>query len=326
MRLKESFTIIFCILLSVMILRCKHDSIQQTGLANATTAEENEAQRLLPSAGDLEGWQPEGKSRTFSGYALFEHIDGGADIYFEYGFVTLVTRHYAKGDKTLSLEIYCMKDTPAAFGIYSYNRHPSLSPIEIGNEGVIHASGVYFWQAKCYIDIRQAGPATVSNEDFVALAKAVERKIATTVVPLGTAPLEAAPPEIIKSLPAKGMVPRSEVFARGKLGINNQVYVAEEDLFGLSESDAAAVARYTIGRTECSLIVAEYSKEEACRKAFNRFREHFLGSQSTKENEFIATAMPAKYHGVRKIGKRLVVVANSDSPEHAIDMLGRISP
>ncbi|MBI5114902.1 hypothetical protein HZA56_00350 [Candidatus Poribacteria bacterium] len=312
---------ISCILLSIMIVSCKHDSAQQSGVARATTAEENEAQRLLPSAADLDGWQPEGKSRTYSGEALFEHIDGGADIYFEYGFVTLVTQHYAKADTTLSLEIYCMKDAPAAFGIYSYNRHPSLSPVEIGDKGVIHPNGLYFWKAKYYVDIRQAGPATVANEDFVALAKAIEKKIGTTAAPLGS-----TPPEVMESLPAKDMVSRSEVFARGKLGINNQVYVAEEDLFGLSDGDAAAIGRYKIGRTECSLIVAEYSGEEACRKAFNRFREHFLGSQSTKENEFIATAMPAKYHGVRKIGKRLVVVANADSPEHAIDMLGRIAP
>jgi hypothetical protein len=121
------------------------------------------------------------------------------------------------------------------------------------------------------------------------------------------------------------MVPHSAVFARGKLGINNQVYVADEDLFGLEEGEAAAIARYRVGQPEFSVIIAEYASEEACRKAFVRLREHFLGGESAREKEFVVRAMPARYHGVRIAGRRLVVVANADNRENALDMLSRVS-
>ncbi len=305
---------ILCVFLSLAAVCCKHDAGQKGDLTSQPAAEEKETKKLLPGADEVGGWKPEGKPRVFSGQSLFEHIDGGADIYHEYGFITLVTQHYDKDDKAVSIEIYCMKDAPAAFGIYSYNRHPSFSPVEIGGEGIVHPNGLYLWQARYYVDIRQVGPLTVPNEDLMALARAVTQKMGTTAVP----------PAIIGLLPAKDKVARTEVFARGKLGINNQVYVADDDLFGFGEEDAAAIARYSIGRTECSVIIAEYSREEAAREAFQTLRGHFLGSQSAKESEFVAAAMPAKYHGVRKLGKRLFVVANADSPERAIEMLGRI--
>lgn len=278
-------------------------------------AEEQTVERLLPASGEVNGWEREGESMSFRGEGLFDHIDGGADIYFEYGFVTVVTQVYKKEDEAVSVEIYGMEDPAAAFGIYSYNRHPTLSPVEAGSDGAIHPNGLFFWQDRYYVDIRQLGAATIPSDEFVALAGAVEKKIGT----------KADAPGIVKLLPGENMVPRSMVFARGKLGINNQVYVAPEDLFGLEEGEAAAIARYRIGQPEFSVIIAEYAGEEACQKAFLRLREHFLGGESAKENEFAAVPMPAKHYAVRRVGDRLVVVANADSRKNALDMLDRAS-
>ncbi|UCD58760.1 MAG: hypothetical protein JSV16_06535 [Candidatus Hydrogenedentota bacterium] len=275
--------------------------------------EEEAVMRLLPVAGEAEGWKPAGEPESFRGEALYEHIDGGADIYFEYGFVTLVTQRYKKDEKSVSVEIYRMEDTPAAFGIYSYNCHPLLSPVEAGSDGTIHSNGLFFWQDRYYVDVRQLGAGTIFKEEFLAVANAIGGKIGA----------EPEAPAIMKLLPRENMVPRSEVFARGQLGINNQVYVADEDLFGLKDDEVAAIARYKIGQPECSIIIAEYASGHACQEAFLRLREHFLGSESAEENEFVAAAMPAKYHAVRRTADRLVVVANADSRNSALGMLER---
>jgi len=278
-------------------------------------AEEEVVKRFLPDAGQVEGWTPEGLPGRFRGESLYEHINGGADIYLEYGFVTLLTWQYQKGDKEVLLELYCMDDPAAAFGIYSYNRHPTLSSVDVGSGGTIHANGLYFWQDRYYVNVRQVGTATILSDEFLALAKAVEANIGT----------RAEEPAIVNLLPDENMIPQTTVFARGKLGINNQVYVAEEDLFGLEKGEAAAIARYRIGQPEFSVIIAEYASEAACERAFVRLRKHFLGGESTRETEFVAKAMPAKYHGVRRIGKRLIVVANTYDQENALAMLHRIS-
>ena len=285
------------------------------GLAKGSVAEERAVLLLFPAAGEAEGWNPSGEPAIFSGEALFDHIDGGADIYFEYGFATLAVQQYEEGDKAVSLEIYGMTDPPAAFGIYSYNRHPTLSPVVVGGGGAIHPNGLFFWQDRYYVDIRRLGAATILAEEFMAVARAVERKIGAA----------AEAPAIIKLLRSENMVEHSVVFARGKLAINNQVYVAADDLFGLEKGEVAVIARYRFGRPEFSVIIAQYASEEACGRAFLRLRAHFLGEESTREEEFTATAMPGKHHAFRKAGASLLVVANADTMENARGMLKRIS-
>jgi hypothetical protein len=269
----------------------------------------------LPADGEVEGWRPAGSPTVFKGESLFEHINGGADIYYEYGFVEVAVEYYENGDKEVSVEIYRMDDAAAAFGIYSYNRHPTLSPVTVGGGGAIHQNGLFFHQDNHYVDIRRLRGAEIFKEEFLALAKAIEKKIGTT----------AEPPAIIKLLPEENKIERSEVFARGRLAINNQVYIASDDLFGLAKGEAAAIARYKLGQPEFSVIVAQYAGEETCGEAFARLRAHYLGEESERETEFAATAMPGKHHAVRIAGSRLLVVANADTKETALAMLDKVS-
>ncbi len=270
----------------------------------------------MPSLGQAEGWAPVGESKSFPGELLFDHIDGGADIYFEYGFVTVVIQEYGKGDTAVSLEIYCMDDSRAAFGIYSFNRHPSLSAVEVGGEGIIHQNGLFFWQDRYYVDMHQLGSSAILGEELLMLAKAIETNI-------GAKP---GKPAVMNLLPSEDMIGRSEVLALGFLGIDNQVHIAGDDLFGLQEGEFAAIARYKFAEAELLLIIAEYLSPEACTQAFVRFREHFLPStESTQEPEFVIEAKPGKYHGIGKADTRLLVVANADSEENALTMLDRVS-
>jgi len=278
-------------------------------------AEEQAIKGLLPADDVVEGWIKKGEPMVFRGDNLFEHINGGADIYFEYGFVTLIVQQYAKDDKNVTIEIYHMGDPSGAFGIYSYNRHPTLSPVEVGGDGTIHPNGILFWQDRYYVDFRQFGTNTILESDFLALAKSIEKSIGAT----------AEAPVLMKLLPEQNMVARSAVFARGRLGISNKVYVAPDDLFGLKDGEAAAIARYRFGQPEFSVIVADYKDDAARSAAFGRLRAHFLGAESAREGEFVVMPMQGKHHAVREAGNRLLVVANADSEKNALGMLDRIS-
>jgi hypothetical protein len=270
-----------------------------------------ESANMAPAAGELEGWTPAGEAQSFSGDRLFEHINGGADIFFEYGFDWLLVQQYDKEDKSLSLEIYRMKNPAAAYGIFSYNRHPSLSDAGVGSDGAVHPNGLFFWQDRYLVDIRQLGTASIPSQEFSGLAQIVSGKIGT----------QADRPEIMELLPQENRLPKSEVFARGRLAIDNQVYLAEQDLFGLTEGEAAAIARYRVGQPEFSVVLAHYSSEEACREAFARIRKHFLGDESSVERQFTASTMPGKHSAAGERGVNLVVVANAQSEDAAMQTL-----
>jgi len=80
----------------------------------------------------------------YEGKKLYAYIDGGADIFFEYGFYRVLTQNYRYHDESIIVDIYDMIDTNAAFGIYSIQQDPSLPPLGCGDGGILsdfHAEG-----------------------------------------------------------------------------------------------------------------------------------------------------------------------------------------
>ncbi|MCF8227871.1 MAG: hypothetical protein K9G58_11625 [Bacteroidales bacterium] len=59
------------------------------------------------------------RNQTFDGSSLWGYMNGGADIYLEYGFEILRVQEFIKDDETIKMELYKMGDPLSAFGIYS---------------------------------------------------------------------------------------------------------------------------------------------------------------------------------------------------------------
>jgi len=57
--------------------------------------------------------------RIYTKESLFGYMNGGAELYMEYGFDRLVVSEIDIGDTEYKVEIYKMNDPEAAFGIYS---------------------------------------------------------------------------------------------------------------------------------------------------------------------------------------------------------------
>jgi hypothetical protein len=77
----------------------------------------------IPSIGkeDLPGAEFS-STRTFKGESLYGYIDGGADLYIEYGFSDAVVTGFELGKRKIKIEIYRMDDPEAAYGIFSVSR------------------------------------------------------------------------------------------------------------------------------------------------------------------------------------------------------------
>jgi len=74
---------------------------------------------LAPTADDLDGWTPVGDPEQYEGLDLYELINGGAEVYHEYGFRRVLAQEYGDGaNRYIAVEIYEMESAAAAFGIY----------------------------------------------------------------------------------------------------------------------------------------------------------------------------------------------------------------
>jgi len=70
--------------------------------------------------------------RTFAGTALYGFMNGGADLYYEYGFKELVSREIVYNGEEFTVDIYTMETPLDAFGIYSIHVYKCLRADSLG--------------------------------------------------------------------------------------------------------------------------------------------------------------------------------------------------
>ncbi len=87
---------------------------------------------VLP--GNIMAWKMKGEPEIYKGDDLFLYINGGADIYQEYGFKEVYSVEYEKeGTGRISVEIYNMDDPVSAFGIFSFKTEGKWKESRNGN-------------------------------------------------------------------------------------------------------------------------------------------------------------------------------------------------
>lgn len=64
-------------------------------------------------------------------------MDGGAEVYLEYGFVGAASVSYKTPRQgEVQVEIYAMKDADGAYGIYSFNSRSKGVAVQIGDDAL----------------------------------------------------------------------------------------------------------------------------------------------------------------------------------------------
>jgi hypothetical protein len=74
---------------------------------------------LLPPDGTPPGWQRKGQERLFAGAALYQHINGGAELYQQFGFDRLAVQDYAKDAHEVRAEIFKMNNLAGAGAVFA---------------------------------------------------------------------------------------------------------------------------------------------------------------------------------------------------------------
>ena len=178
---------------------------------------------------NIGAWSAQGEAEVYVGDDLFVYINGGAEIYHEYGFVQVAVRRYVRGDDSISVEIYTMDGD--AYGIYSFARSPSGHGVNLGNGGTSAEYYMHFW----------SGP-----ELAVITAESEFEDLGAAVLEIGTAVAEClqmggAEPDLLDQLPIDGRIPGSEVHFTGRLAFLNVARPAAPLFNGFEEGAAAGL-------------------------------------------------------------------------------------
>ncbi len=224
--------------------------------------------KILPRAADLEGWAPEGEPQLFAGDELFEYIDGGADIYHEYGFREVAVQDYrSPAGRTVSLEVFEMASPAAAFGMFTFKRSGEGAGAPFGTDAELESYYLNFWRDRYLVTITgfDEDPGTAAGLSVVG--KAVSDRIAG----------EAPRPDLVSRLPRTGLRPRSLKYFSGRLGLDNI------RAFFSSRSFPAGEGVRGVYDDETGLFVFRYDSAESARLAFAEMTSGFAADVRYRE-------------------------------------------
>jgi len=180
----------------------------------------------LPGSGSVEGWSRVGSPRVFKGEALYELIDGGAVIYYEYGFKQTVTQEYENIDgQSVDLQIYEMADPTSAYGMYTFLKGAEGDEVDIGSEGIVADYYAHFWKGDFLVTLTASNSDKNTVEGMLSIAEAVNSQIVGA----------GQRPSLCNMLAIEGAELSHVYYLEGILALSNIYQFAADDIFGLRE-------------------------------------------------------------------------------------------
>jgi hypothetical protein len=278
--------------------------------------EEGPLRTYLPAGNAVEGWAKDGEPQEYEGEDLYTYIDGGAEIYQEYGFRRVIIQDYknAKG-KSVSLEIFEMESPAAAFGMFSFKRSGGGKTVTLGAGAELEAYYLNFWKGRFLVTLTGFDEDPETVDGLATVAEIVDSKIRDA----------GEVPGLVGVLPEKGLRTGSVKYLKGLLGLNNiyPFYTAR----GLAFAEAVRGV-YENGAT---LLILDYGTAEARARAWldlkafisesDRFKPCSIGGAGV----FLVQDGKGQYVCFAESGPRLVIGVGPDATA-ALDIVRRAVP
>ncbi len=227
------------------------------GVFSGTTPIEALVPKVAP-----DGWALRDAPETFTRETLFEHIDGQADLFLQYGFeksVFAIYRNVNSSEDKIDVDIYDMENPLHAFGVFSRFRQQD-STAGIGLDSCLGDRYALFYKGKYFVMLQ----ATNSNAATLKrLAQEIESRISDN----------SAPPKEIAYFPKSGLKPGSiEYFPGGLLG---HQFLKRGFKASYVEKDGTKTDAKTMSEDrDFHLFLSIFDNSQEAVNALRLFREH----------------------------------------------------
>lgn len=146
---------------------------------------------LKLEARDLPGWEI-GAAESYDAKGLYGYINGGAEIYLEYGFRRVLGQRAARERHELQCDIYEMTNAEAAFGMFSTLRGRCASTLPGTAWHCVTPEQILFAKGKYLVSIVPYDRSSETRDAAMKAARALAGRIREaeyrTPKPFGSAP------------------------------------------------------------------------------------------------------------------------------------------
>ena len=215
--------------------------------------------KYLPGRADLQGWAPKDKPQLYKGDDLFLYIDGGAEIFHEYGFRQVITQDYANpAGKTVTLDIFEMAGPEGAYGMYTFKIGTKGRSLPVGQDASLEDYYLNFWKGRCLVTITGLDGGSENLSGVERIGRAVDAKIG----------LEGPRPALPGILPKTWTGAGRTVYIRGILGLQNIFTFFPRDVFLFEDGVASDQGLLKV-------FVLRYGGPDEGRKRFAAVKDAF---------------------------------------------------
>jgi hypothetical protein len=205
----------------------------------------------------------ENRWEIFSENSLWGYINGGADIYLEYGFQEMSVQDIVWQNERFKIDAYVMNSPEAAYGIFSVSRfncqssNTNLSPWQCIGKNQIQAV-----KGQLYLSVIAYSGKDIATDLASQIAKKVLQKVDFQNFELPTLLLNS-----------KFALDKSSVkLITGQLAIQNS-FSAMEKAFVSIPNYKLWVSTIQINSSEATLLYVTFKNESDCIKVANKIAE-----------------------------------------------------
>jgi len=255
----------------------------------------------------IDGWTMTEQLLIGTHEALYDYIDGGAELYISYGFRNAISCRYTKaGQPDVTAEIFDLGSSADAFGIYSQTRDKEEK--EYGQGSYYITGAQFFWKGKYWVSLITGESTDESVKLLHSLASYIDSKITET----------GEPPSILSVLPAEGLLPGGTLYFHHYIWLNAYYFIASENIFEVDDHTPAVLAKYGAPEERLYLLVIQYPDSIKAKRAYAAFGRHFFPEGLSdncillEDNTWLAAGL---------VGHTLVGVFNAKTREKAHNLL-----
>jgi hypothetical protein len=168
------------------------------------------------------------RTRSFNGESLYGYINGGADLYLEYGFSKVEVTELLFEERKYKIEIWQMNDSEASFGIFSVSRHRCLSMPSFTNHTCLNRYQLQFSKGEFYISIVNESGTPADTVASLSFARLIEERIKGEPFDPGSYFKAGNEPVPMESL----------LLVRGRLGLMNGIPDLEDSFKDITDFTA----------------------------------------------------------------------------------------
>lgn len=271
-----------------------------------------EIANYLPRTGQLGSWEPSGKPQEAEGEDLFLLINGGAEVFHEYGFKRAIISEYKNKENEsarFNIEIYEMTAPHAAYGVFTFKTGETGKILDLGPgaEALMEDYYLSFWKGDFFVTVIGFD----SNETTLSAITSAAKLVASNIAKIGQKP------RLVQLLPLCGsgetlIAPHNIKYIKGNLGLFNNYQFDSRDIFGVKEG---VIGFYK----ECTVFIFQYPGEEDSREWFLRAVKHLkegsrfsTDSQARRGDTFSMRDKQGRFFHIEQYKDCIVILVSRD--------------